>query len=102
MEVDKFPVDIPCLPEVPFMAEAHLFKATPGCDIAPLNDGIHPMQVVPGKCQRGKMCDRLGSHSFVPIGRVANDDAYFATSMGRVDMFQRTVTDEHLVSIHRK
>ena len=100
MEVNKFPVHIPCIPQSAFMVEAHFLKATPGCDIAPLNDGIHPMQVIPGKCQRGETCDRQGSQSFVPILFFADDDAYFAASMGRINMGQRPVTDQRLVRVH--
>ena len=47
MEVDKSPVDIPGISQSALMLEAHFFKATPGCDIAPVNHGIHPMQVIP-------------------------------------------------------
>jgi hypothetical protein len=81
MEVDKFSIHVLRLPEVPFMAEAHFFKTPLGRHIAPLNHGIDSMQVINGECQSGKMCDRLGSYSLVPILFFANDNAYFAASM---------------------
>ena len=87
MEVDKFPVKIPCISQFAFMLEAYFFEATPGCAIAPLNDGIYSMQVIDGQCQRGEPCDHQGSHSFVPIVGVADDNAYFAASMGGINMF---------------
>lgn len=86
MEIDKCPIDIPGIPQSAFMLEAYFFKATPGRHIAPLNDGIHPMQVIPGQCQRGETGDRQGSQSLVPILFFANDHAYFAVSMGRINM----------------
>jgi hypothetical protein len=86
MEVDKSPVDIPGISQSALMLEAHFFKATPGCDIAPVNHGIHPMQVIPSKCQGGETCDRQGSQSLVPILFFADDDADFALSMGRINM----------------
>src|SRR4029453_18655560 len=52
------------------------------------------------KCQGGETCDRQGSQSLVPILFFADDDADFALSMGRINMGQRTVTDERLVSVH--
>ena len=55
MEVDKLPVDIPGIPLSAFMLEAYFLNATPGRDIAPLDDGIHSMQVIPGKGQGGKL-----------------------------------------------
>ena len=53
MDIDERPVDIPRLPEVPFMVEPHFFKATSGRDIASLDDGIDSMQVIDGECQGG-------------------------------------------------
>src|SRR6266540_4394125 len=102
MEIDKCPVDIPCIPQSAFMLEAHFCKATPGRNIAPLNDGIDSMQVIPGQCHSGETGDRQGSQSFVPILFFANDHAYFAASMGGINMFERTVADEHFISIHRE
>jgi len=55
MEVDKRSVDIPGISQPALMLEVYFLKATPGRDIAPLNDGIHSMQVIPGKCQCGKL-----------------------------------------------
>src|SRR5438445_11888965 len=84
------------------MLEARFFKAPPGCDIAPLNDGIDSMQVIPGKCQGGETCDRKRSQPLVPILWVTDDDAYFTASMGRINRFERTVTDQRLVRVHRE
>ena len=86
MEVDKFPVHVPCLPPSAFMLEAYFFKASSGRNIAPLNHGIYSMQVIPGKCHRGDLSDHHGSHSFVPILFFANDDPNFAASMGGINM----------------
>src|SRR5262245_36474901 len=102
MEVDKCPVDIPGIPPSAFMLEARFFKATPGRDIAPLNHSIDPMQGIPGKCQRGETCDHPDSQSFVPIVWITNDDAYFAVLMESINVFQRTVADQHLVGVHRE
>ncbi len=102
MEVDKCPVDIPGIPQSAFMVEAHFFKATHGRDIPSLHHGIQPMQVIDGLCQGGKMCDHHGSQPLVPVVRVAHDNAYFAVFMGGINMFQRTVADEDLVSIHNQ
>jgi hypothetical protein len=57
VEVDKFPVNISRISQSAFMLEAHLLKATHGCDIIPLNDGIDSMQVIDSKCERGEMSD---------------------------------------------
>src|SRR4029453_13814343 len=100
MEVNKFSVDIPCLPEVPFMLEAHFFKAPSRRAISPLNHGIDSRQVIDGECQGGETCPCRCSHSFVPIVRVANDNAYFAALVGRINMFERAVPDECFISIH--
>src|SRR5712691_1132492 len=102
MEVDKCSVDIPGIPQCAFMVETDFFKAPPGRDISPLNHGIDAMQVIDGECQSSEMCDRLGSHSLVPIVEVADDDPNFAASMGGINMFQRTVADERFLSIHRE
>src|SRR5207253_10185530 len=85
-----------------FMLEAHFCKATPGCDIAPLNNAIHPMQVIDGQCQGGEMGDDPGSYPLVPIVWVTDDDPDFAASMGGIHMEKRTVADERVISIHRE
>jgi hypothetical protein len=86
MEVDKCPVNIPGISQSAFILEAHFLKAPLGCDIVPLNDGIDSMQVIPGKCQGGETFDDRCSHSFVSVVGVAYDNAYFAASIGRVNM----------------
>jgi hypothetical protein len=57
MEVDEFPIDIPCLSQSAFMLEAHFLKAPPGGDIASLNHSIDLMQVIDSQCQSGKLFD---------------------------------------------
>jgi len=86
MEVDKLPVDILGIPPSAFMVEAHFFKATPGRDIASLNDSIDSMQVIDSQCQGGETLDHHGSQPLVPRVWVADDDAYFAAAMGSINM----------------
>src|SRR5205823_3602401 len=102
MEVDTCPVNIPGIPQSAFMVEAHFFKATPGRAIVPLNNRIYSMQAIPGKCQGGETFDDRCSHSFVPVVRVADDDAYFTALMGGINMFERPVADENFISVHRE
>jgi hypothetical protein len=91
MEVDQCPGAIQCLSPSAFMLEAHLLTATPGCDGAPVNDGIDSMQVILGPCERGETSDHRGSPSLVPIVWVADDEASCAAAMGGIKMFARTV-----------
>src|SRR4051812_4050175 len=84
------------------MLKAHLFKAPPGRFIPSLNHRIQPVQMIPSECQGGEMCDHLGSKSFVPGVWVTDDNANFAVSMDHINMFQRPVANQRLVSVHRE
>jgi hypothetical protein len=95
-------MNIPCIPQSAFMLEADFLKATLGCAIASLNHGIHSMQVIDRECQGGETSDCRCSQSFVLILFFANDNAYFAASMGSIKVFQRTVADEDCISVHCK
>ena len=65
----------------------------------PYDHSIHPMQVLPGKCQGDETCDHQDSQSFILIMWVTDTNPDFAASLGSIHRFERTVADQHLVSV---